>query len=446
MRTRLEHHDDRRPPAAAPAPRRGLSQLARTLAALACGAFAAAPAFAVAVSVTVTNADGEPVASAEIDLGFGAKGTTDGSGRATIDVPEERVGEENVLVGITFVVNETTGETRTIQRSVNKLGLNLDFRLTPQEQQPDRQPDQRPERPSPTNGVPPGRELGCAFAGAGFQVAFGAGIAEVDETPLEEQSFEFVFFIDGSQVTSASGPKSDAELAEINRVEKKKHERDELGPVSVRIPLYRGSCRDPGLRIVPALRLGAGQADVDFTSTNVEMPGFSQSFSGDGWMYGGGLDLTLLRAEKRCVYGLGLEHWRSESIDVRRSVDLATTFFGSGTMTLRDDIRYEYETTSVRLTAGHAGDRFLPYAGLRYTWFDAELDQRSAIDISALFPTAPPGTEVVQDQHILGFFGDDYVEAVAGIMAKIGERAAVAGEAVAGEDSLEFKVNALLTF
>jgi hypothetical protein len=433
MCSRLVHDLESRPPAVAK-PRRRLGRIARALATLACGTFAAAPALAVAVSVTLTGADGQPVPSAEIDLGFGAKATTDEVGRATVEVAEEDLGRETEAT-ITYT-DPSTGERRTERR---RLTMGPELRISVPTTQA---PPKLPKRSKPL-----GRDLACSFAGAGFQIGFGAGTAEIEETPLDEQPFEFVFFVNGSEVDRTSGSKSAAELAETNRIEKKKHERDEIGPLFIRFPLVRGdSCRDPGLRIVPALRFGAGQADVEFTSTNVEMPGFSQSFSGDGWMYGGGFDLTLLRAEKRCVYGLGIEHWRSEAIDVRRSVDLASTFFGSGTMTLRDDARYEYESTSLRLTAGHAGDRFLSWVGFRFTWWEVELGQRSRLDISALFPTAPPGTEVVLDQRIVNRFDEDYVEAVAGIMAKLGKRAAVRAEGAVGEDSFEVKVGALLIF
>ncbi|MGH7857429.1 MAG: hypothetical protein ACREQY_08870, partial [Candidatus Binatia bacterium] len=403
--------------------------------ALLAAAIAAAPLHAVAVSVTVTDAAGEPVAKAEIDLGFGATGTTDRSGRATIEVPEDRIGEENVLVGITFVVNETTGETRTVQRSVT-LGPSLDFRLTTAE---------LPERPSPTDGVPPGRELGCAFAGDGFQLALGVGYTEIDEPPIVAQSFDFRGFVNGVEVVRESGTKNADQLAEVNRSEKKEHEADELGPLAIRIPLSRGSCRDGSRNFVPALRLGAGQTDVDFSSTHREFPEFSQRFTGDGRWYQAGFDATILRTEKRCVYNLGIEHRWSESIDVRRSVDLADVFFPLGAVTLRDDVTYEFEQTSLRLVAGHAGDRFLPYAGLSYTWFEAELDQSSRIDLAALVPTAPPGTTIVEVDSIRTRFDDDYVEAVAGVVARLRERLALRAEGRVGEDTFAISASAVLS-
>jgi hypothetical protein len=405
---------------------------AAALVAIALAAVAAAPVRGVAVNVTVTDAAGEPVASAVVDLGLGGPTrATDDGGVATFEVDESKIGEEVSLV-VAFT-DPTSGERHTVPLTVT---LQRDLPVTlPRTGAPPRAGGPRAGEPS----------AGCRFAGGRFELALGAGTGEVDETPLVRQGFDIrTAFATGTEISRSSGSKSGAELAEINRMEDKEHEVEGRGELEARVPLRWRGCYDDGF--VPSLRLVAGKADATFTSRNLENSALDQSFSGDGWRYGAGIDLTLLRPGRRALVFVGLDYDRTESIDVERSVDLATTFFPPGSVTLRDEVSYEQESIAGRLGVGYAGERFVPYFGLRYTQFEATLELDSDIDITVLFPTLPPGSQVVREQRVENRFEDDYFELQAGLWARLAGALSGRVEATVGEHSSEVVVGLGLAF
>ncbi|HVS15590.1 MAG TPA: hypothetical protein VMV46_16820, partial [Thermoanaerobaculia bacterium] len=391
------------------------------LAALAVGLALAAPAWGVVVDVTVTGPDGEPVAGATVDLGFGPPVTTDEDGTATLDVPDEEMGRE------------VDGFVSYHDPDGNPVRVPVRVRLVPNTRIP-----LEPRDPAGPPDPPPARDFACRNLGGALRLAFGVGRMKLDDMHLDELSFDVAQLVNGNEVNRNTGSASEAEVDDSNRRQEKPTEVDTQGGGVIQIPLRPGVCAMGG-SFIPSVKLIADFVDLLFESRDPE-PGQSQSFAGDGWRYGGGLNATILKPSKRWSLNAGAEYLQTEKLKVRRSVGVGENFGPPGSITLRDDATFKQESTSVQVTVGFAGDRVVAHAGPGYTWDQATLETDSSIDITSAFPGAPPGTVVVQDQKIRNLFRDDYPELVAGVIAKLVGPVAIQADARVSEDSYSLEM------
>jgi hypothetical protein len=384
----------------------------------------AAPASAVVtVTVTVTDSTGQPVPSAEVDLGLGGPPvTTNAQGQATADVPDDQA-NRRITMAVTFVDGQSQSR-RTVRRSVT-LSPNVQFQL-------------------PSFSMSPARRFGCRAAGGATQFSVGLGYAMRDHAPLVSQTFEFGRLLNGQPLTTfaMSGEISEADRDAINAADEKYQRLVSIPDLSAQVSMPelfgRRPCDIPGLIFIPTIGVGVDWADVTFESENVN-PAFTQSFTGTGRAFHMEVGGTFIPPDSNWIVGLAFEHTRTMDTDVERNRPVSD-FFAAGARTLRDEAEYNARTNGLRLTLGYGyRDWFFPYAGFSVTWFTSHLHLDSDVDITATV-TSPANSQVVHTQVFDNTFEETYARLVAGGAFPIGGPIVLSGEGRFGKGGADLLV------
>lgn len=372
-----------------------------TLLALLC----AATAWAANVTIKVTDSRGDPVVSAELDLGFGGpKATTDKDGTATVVVDDDRIDKPAVIL-VTFF--DAAAKRQRTERVTVTLRPSVSLQL-------------------PRFDTLPARRFGCLINGGAFQIAPGAGTLARNDAPLTNVTFNTAGLINGNQVFSDAGDLSADDLVDENQDEKKKVRFNAPAHVKVQLPIPvsgSGPCDGSGALLVPSIYAGVGRTNVTFNSINLDSS-LNQTFSGSGQTMTFGGEVVLSPPSSPVLFGFGFEHFRTTDVAVERSRPVSD-FFDPGARTISDDVVYQARSNSFRFTAGFAAGPVVPYGGVGLSRFQATLKQDSAIDLSPAASTPPPGsttppgssssTQIEFRQSLRTTFSKTYTHGIAGV-------------------------------
>jgi hypothetical protein len=356
----------------------------------------AVPVWAANVTIKVTNANGDPVPSAEVDLGFGGpKATTGKDGTATAVVDDDKIDKRAVIV-VTFF--DPTAKRQRTERLTVTLRPTVSLQL-------------------PRFDMLPGRHFGCHMFGGAFGVGTGIGSVARNDAPFTAVSFSQVGTINNNEVFSDSGTLTADELAEQNQQEKKQVRLNSPIHVHARVPInvQPGSnpCDRSGALFVPSVYGGFGRTNVDFDSINVDSA-LNQGFSGGGQTMSFGGQVLFSPPSSPLLFGGGFEHFRTSEMSVDRSRPISD-FFATGAQTISDDVLYQARSNSFRFTTGYAMNGVVPYGGFSVTHFTATLAQDSRIDLNPPPPGSTATTRVILQQSTRTDFSKVYTHGLAGV-------------------------------
>jgi hypothetical protein len=385
----------------------------------------ASPALAANVTIKVTDPKGAPVASAEIDLGFGGpKVTTDKDGQATVVVEDDRIDKPATIV-VTYrdpVTQRMRSERKTVTLKPT-ISLNLlQFEFEP------------------------ARRFGCRMFGGAFQLGGGPGTRSVNGAPLTSVSLAAATSVNGGPPVSSSSDLNATEIAAKNDQERKEVGLTAPIVIGLRQPLQPnqrvGPCDAPGALMLPSFFVNFGRVNVLFDSIN-QTPSLSQSFSGSGTTLTFGGDFTFVPDQSDWLIGIGFEHFRTSEVAVDRSRPVSD-FFPTGSQTISDDVRYQARANTIRGTVGYITSRFVPYGGLGVTRYSGDLNLDSSVSVRSSPPGATGGSQVQFDQSIRNSFGRTSVHAIAGVAIPLTRQIGVMADARVTGSDIDVFVRALL--
>lgn len=212
-----------------------------------------------------------------------------------------------------------------------------------------------------------------------FQVGVGGFSWEVDDWEIKEstnQSNITVFDPMGNKLGEETVDES------TGTTPRTPGEQDG-GVVGIKLKVAEVGGNSPWAAFYVIPMIGEVDAEISFVSSP-GAPGCDCTYSGDGTLWGLGLEAVLKPdAGRRFFISFGISHRETETLDVTRSPGIAGV--------IQSKFSLEFEQDNATVLFGYDGDVFAPFLGVERVMGDARLKGDFTVDAPVIDPTAPAG-------------------------------------------------------